>query len=508
MLFRKTFGNALATLLGTALALATGTAHAVVNLDARGTMADPVGTVTISHETFFNNAGRTVTAGGQTYYKVTLTTDSADLRVTGDVDARAPGGSSPRTLYIRLGLGNAVFARSLSGEGTPTAGTVRIPDANADGNTDSPTITLTREFGGTEGDNFVVYSAPGNGATDIEPDGEVVSYLHNELAILPNAPVTLTQSVHLDLSEARRGEDPLSTKTKTIAVTARSLNTVATPGTVTATVASGFTRIAGTGAQPLGVLTVAVGGGTRVDHLDAQGGSTIATLDDVARPGVAAQGTGSLVTFEGDFNVGVFSQATVAVTAQASCASGTTLATRNAQRVVQERVVVPVAAGNTSFCMSVPTTNTDEIMVGDYTVAVDYQALTNAAFAPTDLGETTIGSIRRDGTRVQIPYLTTYENYVQRVVIVNRNRGPVTYSFSFVEEDGVETTAGEAATGTVPANGTLVVRASDIVSIAGKTRTAATLDVVAPNGTVDVATTQVNSNDQGTDTVIYETVAN
>lgn len=506
MLFRKNFGNALATLLGMALALATGTAHAVVNLDARGTLADPVGTVTISHETFFNNSGRTVTADGVTYYKVTLTTDSADLRVTGDVDARAPDG---RTLYVRLGLGNAVFARSLSAEGTPTAGTVRIPDADADGSAESGAgniVTLTREFGGTEGDNFVVYSGAGNANTTIEPAGEVVSYLHNELAILPNAPVTLTQSVHLDLSEARRGADPLSTKTKTIAVAARSLNTAATPGTVTATVASGFTKIAGTGAQPLGVLTVAIGG--RTEHLDAQDGSTIATLDDVARPGVAAQGTGSLVTFEGDFNVGVFSQATVAVGTAASCASGTALATRNAQRVVQERVVVPATAGNTSFCMSVPTNNTDEIMVGEYTVAVDYQALTNAAFAPTDLGETTIGRIRRDGTRVQIPFLTTYDKYTQRVTIVNRNRGPVTYSFSFVEEDGVTTTAGEAAEGSVPANGTLVLRAADIVNIAGKTRTAATLDVVAPNGTVDVATTQVNKDDLGTDTVIYDTVAN
>lgn len=509
MLFRKNFGNALATLLGMALALAGGMAHAEIDLDAR--VAADVGTVTISHETFFNNTGRTLTEAGQTYYLISITTDSTDLRVDGKIDARAPVG---RTLYVRLGLENAVFARSTSGDGNPTAGTVRIPDANADGTveTGANVIVLTKEFGGGAGDNFVVYStSQADAGTTVIETGAIVQWrLHNELAILPNAPVRATQSVHIGLSEARRGEDPLSSKTQTIAVAARSLSTAAIPSTVTATVSSNFTQIAGTGAQPLGVLNVAIGG--RTEHLDAQDGSTVTALADVAQEGNATRGTGSLVTFEGDFNVGTFSQGTTLVATEASgtCGSAglTALGTRNAQRVVQERVVVPAARGFTSFCMSVPTNNTDEIMVGEYTVAVDYRGITNAAFPPSDLGETTIGRVRRDGTRVQIPYLTTFENYTQRVVLVNRNRGAVSYSFSFVEEDGVTTTAGEAATGSVPANSTLVLRAADIVSIAGKSRTAAILDVVAPNGTVDVATTQVNMNDQGTDTVIYETVAN
>ena len=109
---------------------------------------------------------------------------------------------------------------------------------------------------------------------------------------------------------------------------------------------------------------------------------------------------------------------------------------------------------------------------------------------------------------MQIPYLTTFSGYRQNVVIVNRNTKPVSYAFKFTAEDGVIATPGELAEGMVPAQGRAVLKATDIVSLEGKTRTAATLDVVAASGTVDVATVQVNMNDKGTDTVLLESLAN
>ena len=109
---------------------------------------------------------------------------------------------------------------------------------------------------------------------------------------------------------------------------------------------------------------------------------------------------------------------------------------------------------------------------------------------------------------MQIPYLTTFSGYRQNVVIVNRNTKPVAYTFKFVAEEGVAATPGAMAEGMVPAQGRAVLKATDIVSLAGKTRTAATLDVVAASGTVDVATVQVNMNDKGTDTVLLESMAN
>ena len=50
-------------------------------------------------------------------------------------------------------------------------------------------------------------------------------------------------------------------------------------------------------------------------------------------------------------------------------------------------------------------------------------------------------------------------------------------------------------------------KAVSVFVLEGKTRTAATLDVVATSGSVDVATTQVNMNDKGMDTVLLESMA-
>lgn len=508
MLFRKTFRNALATLLGMALALATGAAHAEVNMDALGTAASPVGTNTVSLETLFDTTGRTTTVGGVVYYRVTLT--SGDGRVDGQLGARAPGGAAPRSLYLRYGLENMVFARALSDTGAPAAGTVRIPDADDDGTPETGTTNiarLQREFGGTTGEDFVVYKVDAIGTvTEVVAAATVQAFFHNELAMLPNAVGSITQSIHLTLADARTGRDPLRTRTQNYATPARSLGTVVTPRIVTATVASGFTRLSATGSNRIGTLTISAGN-TRAPHKNAQDGTTVDTLTHVAQAGNAARGTGSLVTYKGDFSVGLFLSNTTALGADLDCGRAT-LATVDSQKRLRESLTVAAGNGNTAFCINIPATNGDEIPSGAYTVAVDYQGLTNAAFPPTDFAETTLGAIRRDGTRVQIPYLTTFEGYTQRVVIVNRNRAPVTYSFNFVEEDGTTATPGDMAEGSVGANSTLVLKARDIVSLAGKTRTAATLDVVATSGSVDVATTQVNIDSQGTDTVIYESVAN
>ncbi len=490
MLFRKTFRNALATLLGMALALATGAAHAAINLDALGTAQDPVGTVVFSSETLPSNL--TVTVGGQTYYRVIAT--SADFRVEGKLGVP---GREGRQIYIRYDFGNMVVHSTALDNAW-----ANIPDRNADGTSDDATA-FTVEVGGGARQNFVIFSTPSTGATaTIDRDAVVFARAHNRLAILPGAPATIRMSVYLDLGSAINQASPLTSKSAAMAVIQPSLRTTVAPGTVTATVRSGFTALSSAGANSLGTLSIGVGGST-VMHKSIRDGAVVNTLAQVAQEANAQLTSGSVVTYSGDFSVGSFTSNTL-TTADASCGRPAPLATMR-NNAVLESVSVAAGAGITSFCITVGPTNSEEIPSGEYTVAVDYAPVTNAAVPPNDLGETPIGVIRRDGTRVQIPYLTTYDTYNQRVVLVNRNRNAVNYTFSFVSEDGATTTAGEAAEGSVPGNSTAVLRVRDIVSIANSTRTAATLDVVAPNGTVDVATTQVNLDDQGTDTVIYDT---
>lgn len=130
-------------------------------------------------------------------------------------------------------------------------------------------------------------------------------------------------------------------------------------------------------------------------------------------------------------------------------------------------------------------------------------AITNGVNTPGALGAS-LGSITRNGTTVNIPYLTTFADYNQRLVIVNRGATVADYTITFTTEDGTTATADTAATGSVQPDEVLSLRVSDIVDITGSTtRTAATLVVVAPSANIDVATNQVNLEDGSTDTVVY-----
>ncbi len=447
-----------------------------VNLDATGRAE----VFSLSVETLSNASDQTVTVDGETYYSMR----DAEILTRKQIGVR---GASGRTVYVRYDLENMVFFPVQS-----------FPFFI------SPFREFALEAGGSSGSSWYI------GSTSLTFSQTQELRFSMRLAIRPTGPGTVTYTAYLDLSDAIHRRNPVYTKTRAVFFPVRSLQDNVTPGVATATVTSGFTRLAAAGANTLGTLAIAVGDdrdGYR--HYARTVDSALFPLavndfTDVAKPGDVAAGTGSLATFRGDFSVGTFYANTAAA---ASCGTAP-LTTKGPNDKVLEKATVAAAEGVTALCVAVPATNTAEIPEGEYTVEVDYEGLTNAAFPPLDLAETSIGRIRRDGTRVQIPYLTIFSGYRQNVVIVNRNTKPVAYTFKFTAEDGVAATPGEMAEGVVPAQDRAVLKATDIVSLEGKTRTAATLDVVAASGTVDVATVQVNMNDKGTDTVLLESLAN
>ena len=148
----------------------------------------------------------------------------------------------------------------------------------------------------------------------------------------------------------------------------------------------------------------------------------------------------------------------------------------------------------------------------NYEVTTSYVAGTANAVFPPSGGTFSLGRIERNGTTVQLPYLTTFGPYNQRIVIVNRG-GEASYSFSFTEEeDGAMATAGADAKGTLAAKATtyLSLRHSDLVTLEGmrpdgrphQQRIAATLIVESEPRYIDVVVSQTNDNG-GTDTVLY-----
>lgn len=133
---------------------------------------------------------------------------------------------------------------------------------------------------------------------------------------------------------------------------------------------------------------------------------------------------------------------------------------------------------------------TDAINAGAYSLTFTPTNIASAAYGAT-AASASIGSILRNGATAQVPYLTTNAGLNQKLVLVNRGSNDTTYSITFTPEAGVTATAGTKATGTLAKGKTLVLKASDVVTLTGGTRTAATVVALAPATVIDAATQTV-----------------
>ena len=134
-----------------------------------------------------------------------------------------------------------------------------------------------------------------------------------------------------------------------------------------------------------------------------------------------------------------------------------------------------------------------------YAVTTSYTGETGAAFPPQG-GSYELAEIVQDGTRYSIPYLTTFDEYNQRLSIVNFSAKPVRYNFhSFNAEEGVTVAGGMKATGELPV-GQTVLKTSDIVEIMGGNRASARIAIVVAPRHVSAAVQQVNLETRGVDT--------
>ena len=77
------------------------------------------------------------------------------------------------------------------------------------------------------------------------------------------------------------------------------------------------------------------------------------------------------------------------------------------------------------------------------------------------------GKIRYDGSSVDLPFLTTFSDYRQKIYVTNQAGYEVRYMFEFYAEDSVQGSfePGLGATGVIPASGVLKIDASELVTI-------------------------------------------
>ena len=141
-----------------------------------------------------------------------------------------------------------------------------------------------------------------------------------------------------------------------------------------------------------------------------------------------------------------------------------------------------------------------------YRVEIEYAPPTGTTAAelvspiPNEIFE--IGSIRRDGTTIHLPYVSTHEKYNQRFLIVN-NGPAVTYEFTFTPESGVDAEPGTKASGTL-AKGTTHLKASEVVTLTGGSRTAATFSAAADPGNIEMSSVLVSRTKGETDLSVLQ----
>jgi hypothetical protein len=270
----------------------------------------------------------------------------------------------------------------------------------------------------------------------------------------------------------------------------------------TATVEHGFRSFGGNAVATVGSLQVTHNAEAR----QATGGDPVGDLDQV----IDDSGTGddAMSTVE---IMGNFSFATAAflhddndcATGDGDTAGDDILMREGTDDVMVTGVEtqnVTAFAEMMYLCIMVNPADEDGMRIPEtaaYTAMGDYAKITDGAFDAAPMMQT-LGAIKRDGTTVRFPYLTTREGYVQRIRIVNRG-GEAKYTLDYA-------TNAEAVEGTdegvLEPGERKVLVVSDVVEITGSTTTAGTLIVEAESRTIDVATT-VNTADGGIDTVVY-----
>lgn len=382
-------------------------------------------------------------------------------------------------VWVRFDLTNAAFATLVDSSDLAISNGANL---------------ITKASGGAAESTSVVFAVTIDTA-DAEQD-DVVTFALADLGISPTAGVGVTYSLYESASGAAAGGATGRLATVTLAnaiTTGTALTTTYSPNNVTADVETGFLEFTNGLVGNLGNVEVTANGDFLAanDSLPVQLADLIVAADSVVTPAgnftFGAENGGAVFFFDIDGDNVVDAGEEVL----------------NGDDEVQEFALSAINGADLKVIVTGDAADEYKIPVAAYTADIDFEAAAGVAFGATS-ATGALGKIERNGTVVQVPYLTTYEAYNQRLVIVNRSGAAAEYSLDFTEEAGVTATRKTAATGTLAPNETKIIKATDLVTIAGSTRTAATLTVVASTSDIDVATTTVNLADQATDTVVLQ----
>lgn len=472
-------------LLGVAIAAAlSAPAFADVVLDASSPVKVKVAKTSLATKSDSTNYG-------SDYYTVTNGTGTdIDLGAKWNVNIDVPA-SGTASKWVRLDLTNAIFtaAPALTVAGTNTATIIQGG--------------LTT--GKAAGRSSVVFKVTVDTTGTAIAQTDTMAITLASLGVSPSSAVGATIKVYSSEESALAGNSSTaqSVALADVVTAVDGFTSTFAANTKTADVEFGFKKIKdvafGTKTE-LGSLKVETVTGVADADGTGAGAAGVLGLGDA----VAIAATKSKVTLSGDFSNADYSISTDAcATDLAVITSGSTDNTTDKKKLAYTfDLGTAVAAANLTKTISLCVSKADNANVLNataFTAAAAYDKLVD--FTPAAAaGE--VGTIVRNGTTIQVPFVSTFADYKQRLVLVNRGSADVAYNISFTPEAGTTATANAAATGTLAAGKTTVLNSTDVVALTGATtRTAATITVVSSPSKIDAATTMVNVSDKSTDTV-------
>jgi hypothetical protein len=349
------------------------------------------------------------------------------------------------------------------------------------------TLTATLSAGG-DGETFVIYEVLAG--ADLDQEHDVV--LTSTYDLSTTAKATITYTLYETAQDAVNAGTGLATDDGDLAeVTDGMTGSFATNVELTALVAQDFKQF--TGPVYTGVMGV-----TDTDDLITTG---LVNAAGVAWAAGNIDNTNTTVTFSGTFTFGTWDyngdQWGLDDDGEMEVVAGTP--TLNADGTV----TVDYAQGEALEVTTGDATAADVALKGSYSAMADELTFTTGNAADYT-GTETIGSVVYDTTAIVVPYLTTFSGYNQRLYIINSGSQDASYTTSFLSEDGVTATGGTMASGIIPAGEMVAIKATDLVTLSGKTRTSATVEIEAELSNVIATSQSVNISTGGTDTVRLE----
>lgn len=149
----------------------------------------------------------------------------------------------------------------------------------------------------------------------------------------------------------------------------------------------------------------------------------------------------------------------------------------------------------------------DMDLLDAYTIEVTPKAAAHKGPVETSVG----GAIDRNGTTLNITYLSDHPAYNQRLVIVNRGMRPAEYRMDTYQTETDRIATGDIS-GTVAPGSRQVVRVQDVLTVTDAEgmpvttaqRASGTLTLTSPERDIDVMTLQVHPGTGQIDTTIYQ----